>query len=502
MVAALLEIAMTTLVVYDNTFDVPGDVSHHLSLSRFADLRVRRRTLRHRIRAAVERLRPNVQLLVEDRGTSLDDHKVRKALHDGARVVYVPSYLAMLNDEATLAVYLEKLCLAECSVRVVVAAGAGDVFEGLPVVVLVGTDAADFLDAMRRGDHRAILVDLVANLEPVPDDIGMADLRDPAQFLSVATSTFDVRHFNSVAATDRFTVLKRSSDKAKLRREFDFFALLPAEMQRYFVQPYGVKEEMETASYKMERLFVPDVAVQWTHRAFTVQQFEQMLRRIFHFVSARVERADSGASPEHEGLFLSKVAERVGALERTDIFPGLEAQCKVAFGGVRALFERYQRLYALLTKDVRFPRPVLSHGDLCFSNILYGRAEGTMKFIDARGGSRLEDLYMPAYYDIAKLSHFVEGAYDFINAGLFRIELDDVNRPQLVIKDGDHTSYIRTFRKHCEEAGFVPRFVRLFEASLFISMTPLHSESPLKVLAFLLNAQRILDQVEDKAYWS
>lgn len=493
---------MTTLVVYDNTFDVPGDVSHHLSLARFADLRVRRRTLRHRIRAAVDRLPPNVQLLVEDRGAALDGYQIRKAQHDGARVVYVPSYLAMLNDESALAVFIEKLCLAECSVRVMTANAPGEVFEGLPVVVLVGADATDFLDAMLRGDHRASLVDVVSTLEPIPDDIGMADLRDPAQFLSVATSTFDVRHFNSVAATDRFTVLKRSSDKAKLRREFDFYALLPAEMQRYFVQPYGFKEEGDTASYKMERLFVPDVAVQWTHRAFTAPQFEQMLRRIFHFIGARVERTGVSTDPEHESLFLSKVSDRVGALERTDIFPGLEAQCKVAFGGVRALFERYRGLYVALTKEAKFPRPVLSHGDLCFSNILYGRAEGTMKFIDARGGLQLEDLYMPAYYDIAKLSHSVEGSYDYINAGLFRIELDDVNRPRLIIKDGDHSAYVRAFRRHCLDAGFVPRFVRLFEASLFISMTPLHSESPLKVLAFLLNAQRILDQVEDKAYWS
>lgn len=493
---------MTTLVVYDNTFDVPGDVSHHLSLASFADLRVRRRTLLHRVRAAVGRLSPPVQLLVEDRGTSLDDYQVRKAMHHGARVVYVPSYLAMLSDEETLADFLEKLCLAECSVRVDVATTADEVFEGLPVAVLVGTDAASFLESMQRREHRATLADMASSLEPVPDDIGMADMRDPAQFLSVATSTFDVRHFNSVAATDRFTVLKRSSDKAKLRREFDFYALLPPEMQRYFVQPYGFKEEGETACYKMERLFVPDVALQWTHRAFTAQQFEQMLRRIFHFVGTRVQRIDVRTDPEHDNLFLHKVADRVNALERTKIFPAMEAQCKIAFGGVRSLFDRYQRLYTTLTKDVKFPQPVLSHGDLCFSNILYGRAEGTMKFIDARGGSRLEDLYMPAYYDVAKLSHSVEGAYDYINAGLFRIELDDGNHPRLVVKHGDHAAYIRSFRKHCQEAGFIPRIVRLFEASLFISMTPLHSESSSKVLAFLLNARRILDQVEDKAQWS
>ena len=264
---------MKTLVVYDNTYDVPDDVSHHLSLARFSDLRVHRRTLKDWIACAVDRVPPGVHLLVEESDAPNHDYVLRRALHEGARVVYVPSYLAMLNDEQTVSLFLEKLSLAECSVRVSPPMFEGEVFSGLPVAVLVESDAALFIEAMLRGEHRQVLADLLSSMEPVPDDIGMADLRDPAQFLSVATSSFDVRHFNSVAATDRFTVLKRSSDTGKLRREYDFFALLPPEMQRYFVQPYGFTEEGQTASYRMERLFVPDVALQWTHRAFTAQQF-------------------------------------------------------------------------------------------------------------------------------------------------------------------------------------------------------------------------------------
>ncbi|MFF7394921.1 capsular biosynthesis protein [Achromobacter sp. NPDC008082] len=493
---------MKTLVVYDDSFDVPEDVSHHLSIVRFSDLRVQRRTLKDRVAGAVGRLPKGVQLLVLESEAPNQDYVLRRALHERARVIYVPSYLAMLNDEETVSLFLEKLTLAECSVRVLPPSFEGEVFSGLPVAVVIDDDAAMFVEAMLQGEHQAAMADLLSSMEPVPDDIGMADLRDPAQFLSVATSSFDVRHFNSVAATDRFTVLKRSSDTAKLRREYDFYALLPPEMQRYFVQPYGFAEEAQTASYRMERLFVPDVALQWTHRAFTPHQFAQLLRRIFHFVNCRTARTGALNDPGNEALFLAKVEDRIAALEKSDIYPELEVQCQLAFGGVRAILDRYNRLYDTLTKDVKFPSPVLSHGDLCFSNILYGRAEGTMKFIDARGGSKLEDLFMPAYYDVAKLSHSIEGSYDFINAGLFRVELDDVNRPKLIINSHDESSFAQMFRRQCLQAGFMPRLVRLFEASLFISMTPLHIDAPVKVLAFLLNADRILDQVEDKSNWN
>ena len=40
--------------------------------------------------------------------------------------------------------------------------------------------------------------------------------------------------------------------------------------------------------------------------------------------------------------------------------------------------------------------------------------------------------------------------------------------------------------------------VRIYEASLFISMLPLHIDNPYKVYGFILNAIRILQEVENE----
>ena len=47
----------------------------------------------------------------------------------------------------------------------------------------------------------------------------------------------------------------------------------------------------------------------------------------------------------------------------------------------------------------------IGHGDLCFSNMLYSKTTGLLKFIDPRGADKPSDLYMHSYYDVAKLSH-------------------------------------------------------------------------------------------------
>ncbi|MBC7389181.1 MAG: hypothetical protein H7329_08235, partial [Opitutaceae bacterium] len=43
--------------------------------------------------------------------------------------------------------------------------------------------------------------------------------------------------------------------------------------------------------------------------------------------------------------------------------------------------------------------------------------------------------------------------------------------------------------------GYNYELVRIFEASLFLSMLPLHIDNPKKVLAFILNAINILTEI-------
>ena len=56
---------------------------------------------------------------------------------------------------------------------------------------------------------------------------------------------------------------------------------------------------------------------------------------------------------------------------------------------------------------------VVGHGDLCFSNMFYSKSNQYLKLIDPRGASSEHDLYTDPDYDVAKLSHSIQGRLRF-----------------------------------------------------------------------------------------
>ena len=119
----------------------------------------------------------------------------------------------------------------------------------------------------------------------------------------------------------------------------------------------------------------------------------------------------------------------------------------------------------------------------------------TLKFIDPKGALTERELWTNPYYDVAKLSHSVCGCYDFFNNALFEIRIDESFACTLDIPF-DNSKYIQIFRCRLKEQGYDYLTVRLYEASLFLSMLPLHIDYPHKVFGFILNTCRILEEIE------
>ena len=138
---------------------------------------------------------------------------------------------------------------------------------------------------------------------------------------------------------------------------------------------------------------------------------------------------------------------------------------------------------------------VIGHGDLCFSNMLYDNETSTLKLIDTKGALEETQIWTNPYYDIAKLSHSICGKYDFFNSGMHEIKLNSDLKFELIV-DFDNEKYIEIFKKYLEKSGYDYNMIRILEASLFLSMLPLHMDYPQKVFGFLLNAINILEELE------
>ncbi|MCX7207258.1 MAG: hypothetical protein NT086_14985 [Proteobacteria bacterium] len=318
----------------------------------------------------------------------------------------------------------------------------------------------------------------VQSVEP----LDLAKIRDFLSFICGSTAT---RHFNEVQI-DAYYYTKRSSDKRKMLAEYS--------------QPFDYQDEGERASYKMMRYYLADAALQWVHGAFDADTFAPFVERLLFFLVERPRRAcskEQSAKVAHE-LFVAKLESRVKqflAMEEGQRINQLAANATPALD-IRQQLARFLKLYQRYEKSFSFDHLVVGHGDPCFSNVLYDQQRYLLKLIDPKGAVSEAELWTHPLYDLCKVSHSALGDYDFINNGLYDVGFADNNDLVLRFRHSNHAMLKPLFLQSVEALGHDVRIVRLGEASLFLSMLPLHIDYPNKVIAFLLKARQILDEVE------
>jgi hypothetical protein len=324
------------------------------------------------------------------------------------------------------------------------------------------------------------------------------NISDYGTLISFISGGFDARYFNQLKG-DEYTVTKISDKKDKIKREYSFYHLLPENMKSSFVLPYDYRESDESASYTMERYNFTDMAIRWIHKAIKIDEFEKFMKKAFRFIESRSARDVSKAqyAAMADRLYVEKLKERIEDLKRHRLYPELARYISVGteFSDIDEIYKSYCELYEKLSKRKLRWISVIGHGDFCFSNILYDKGTGTMKLIDPKGAMTEEELWTDPYYDIAKLSHSICGLYDFFNNGLYDIKVGQNMKLDLNI-DMNSDRYVEIFRRYLEENGYEYELVRLYEASLFLSMLPLHMDNPQKVLGFLLNGILIMEEVK------
>ena len=387
----------------------------------------------------------------------------------------------IVTDISAVKVIIEKACYAHENYKVVMDDKIACVIYGTP---------EGFFDAKDKD---------VTAFAPITTE-AFIDISDVDHFRQFITGGFEARFFNALSG-DEYTVIKKSENIEKLRAEYTFYSLLPDDMKQWFVQPFDFSEDGRAAQYKMERFHMADLAIRYVHGAIALDEFEDILGKLFHFVSHRHNKTVSADEYEKkaEELYIKKVDDRIAALKS---MPEYESISKLIadtteFSSIDDIVAKYKSLYESIRAGRRFKNELaVGHGDLCFSNILYSKDASLLKLIDPKGAIVEDEIYTDPYYDLAKLSHSICGYYDYFNSDLFQITVDEGLKSHLSM-DFDNSEYVAVFRKKLEENGMDLKLIRLYECSLFLSMLPLHIDRPKKVYAFILNAIAILNSLED-----
>jgi hypothetical protein len=280
------------------------------------------------------------------------------------------------------------------------------------------------------------------------------------------TDHYSSRYFNDVLAAGNI-VIKSSDDLEKIKSEYDYYYYLPNNIKRYFVQPFNFQYVDGLASYKMERVFVDNAGETMVNGEMSMASFKRMLSRIEEFKSESIEIPE-----DYESVYLeSKYLVLDKTFNRIKTFHLYEESME--------LFERLKNAYGHFIKDRSTWNKKISHGDLCLSNILWVDDINLIKFIDPRGAKTEQDIYMDEYYDMAKLAHSVINGYDNI---IFKKNFYSKEMSEILIK---------FFKKN----KISIELLSVYQASLFLSMAPIHIDSSNRVAHFMNKCDRILKEI-------
>lgn len=277
------------------------------------------------------------------------------------------------------------------------------------------------------------------------------------------TNKYHSRYFNNVYEYED-TIIKSSTNIEKIKAEYRYYYYLSDSAKRFFVQPFNLKVINGVASYQMEKINVKNLAQIALSNNIKKESFSKILNKISIFKNENIYKSNK-TKKQSEYLVLKKTFDRIKQIENND------SEIK--------LFKRIELAYRHFSKKRDVWNLTLSHGDLCLSNILWIEESSTIKFIDPRGAIKKKDIFMDSYYDIAKISHSINGGYENIIYGS--------NNNFIYLK--------KTFDEYVNDLKIVYELLRVYESSLFLSMIPLHINKPDNIFMFKDVCDTILREV-------
>jgi len=326
------------------------------------------------------------------------------------------------------------------------------------------------------------------------------DLGHINSFYHSRTRMTTQRAFNDLQMGMRF-VKKSSTEKPeKIYAEGNWFAQLPLSLRLYTPALLGLNKgqgDYFGADYKLEYLYLLPLSDLFVFSRLAKGCWQAIFKGIAtmldDFASYRPEYIDSKLLCEFDNLYLKKTLTRLQEFDKKSNQAGNV--------NVRTL-EKLAIFSAKYINPSSDHDVVITHGDLCFSNMLFDSRVSAIKCIDPRGLTPNGELslYGDRRYDFAKLYHSVIGLYDLIIAGRFNIDSDAPYEQSLKISFNEalHNEITQCFREQVLlPSDYEEKEILAITIHLFLSMLPLHADRPERQQAFIANAWRLFEQLKE-----
>lgn len=321
-------------------------------------------------------------------------------------------------------------------------------------------------------------------------------------YYKAKTRLLNSRRFNAISIDSHNLVTKRSTDVDKVRNEYLFIKMLPPQLSYYFPRVTGeFASNGGIGAYTTEFYGYPNMAelcLYWDLDDNNwMRIFSQLAAHLKIFRSYRYSIGINAHLEFYTERFFKRYEAFRSQLMREENNDWIDHELVINDLECRPLIElsteisdRFESLY----DEDHF---CITHGDYCFSNILYDIPSGIIKYIDPRGsfGVRCAGIYGDQKYDIAKLAHSATGCYDYIVNNLYQYSEDGNNISYRFNLRKNYTAITANMEKLVDKLGYSRNEILFLMGTLFISMTPLHDDSRMKQKLLYLHGLKILNEV-------
>ena len=311
---------------------------------------------------------------------------------------------------------------------------------------------------------------------------------------------FSAREFNNLAVDAvRVTITKITKKKQKLLDEANWYQSLPKEISCYAPRVFDVSEDGEFARVEMELYGYANLAETFIYGSNSLEDWYTIIEALLKVLKVFEKYTEAPDRGELEEIYIVKTEQRLAEIAAK--YPRIAEMMQSRYLTINSTHYRNypefkEALAAALARLAECGKRTIVHGDYCFSNILFDPMHYIFKLVDPRGRFRTQTIYGDPRYDIAKLRHSIVGHYDFIVAGLYRLEQNGRDDYEFQISSPIVAEKLEPFFDELAvEYGYDCRDIKLIEVLLFLTMIPLHGDDTNRQRAFYLTAVRKLNEV-------
>jgi hypothetical protein len=335
--------------------------------------------------------------------------------------------------------------------------------------------------------------------------IDWVDCGHESNYHQAKTKYISSRSFNKIKVDPIKGVLTKFSEHVdKLSNEAEFVKKLPSNLSVLFPRILDVKNKNRKAHIKMEYYGYPSLSeymLFWDlNNGFWLNIFDALKVVCSSFKDHKVRNITLSNYLEfYLGKTLNRLIEYKQQLgEKNWIFSDELIINNYKYKNINLLKNKIEEKLKKLYNGSEF---CVMHGDLCFNNILYDLYSGTIRLIDARGsfGPSIKSIYGDQLYDIAKISHSVIGAYDYIVNGFYSYTEEKNNFYYKIHERKDHNIITKLNNEFILKLDYKLSDISLIMGLLFIAMTPLHNDDVTRQKVFYLHGIKFLNEATEVA---